>query len=241
MPEGGFSFASTGDSDTRLTEVAMTGADVILAAPAGYCFDPKMLRRDAADGFALLPRCDRLGLGGIFASFGSSAVITVTLGRMAPGDDHPSASDVAASVPGAHVLDERQEGSLPLVKLDMAGHGARGASPEHWRGAFVLDGHAILLALYAPDKSPLLGARGAELLEQMARRTQAASVPQPVAAAVDPTPTRVQTTAQPPRRTASGALRPVARGDADRGAKAQSENGAGKKLSLKERIAGLFE
>ncbi len=245
FPEGGLSFASAGAGagarETGLTEVAMKGADVVLAAPSGYCFDKKMLRRDAASGFALLPRCDRLGLGGVFSGFGKSAVITATLGKAPSGAAGPSAADLAASVPGAHVLEERRSGSLPLVKLDMAGHGARGASPEHWRGAFLEDGHVVLLALYAPEQSPLLGERGAELLEQMARRTRAASAPQPEAKTADPAAVPPPAVAMPARRTASGALRPVARGDLGAAAKGGTDRAAGTKLSLKERIAGLFD
>jgi hypothetical protein len=241
LPEGGFSFASAGARDTGLTEVTMTGADVVLAAPTGYCFDKKMLRRDAANGFALLPRCDRLGLGGAFASFGKSAVITATLGKAPSGAVAPSTVALAASVPGANVLDERRNGALPLVKLDVPDHGARGASPEHWRGAFVQDGHVILLALYAPEQSPLLGDRGAELLEQMARRTRAASAPQPMAETAGPAAARTRATTPPPSRTGSGALRPVARGDLDGAAKARPDGASDRKLSLKRRIAGLFD
>lgn len=237
VPSGGLPFAAPSAGTDRLTAVAMDGADIVLAAPAGYCFDKKMLRRDAADGFALLPRCDRLGVRGVFASFGKSAVITATLGKAADGRASPSLSELAASVPGAHVLEARNGGTLPLVKLDMPDHGARGASSEHWRGAFVQDGYVILLALYAPEQSPLLDARGADLLDQMAQRTRAASALQPVVA----TSVSPPVTTHLPRRIPSGALRPVARGDREQQAKAPLKSGGGTNLSLTERIAGLFD
>ena len=238
VPGGGFSFAAPGGTGTpsRLTEVRMQGAEVVLAAPRGYCFDPKMLRRDAADGFALLPRCDLLGGPGFFGSR-NAGVITATIGELPAKGRAPSVSDLADSTPGAHIVARRENGPLPLVKLDMPGHSAAGASPEHWRGAMVLEGHVIVLALYAPAKSPLLTERGAALLEQMAELTREASRPEPA-------PEEVAQRApadRSPRRTASGALRPLARPDARASHAGAPEGDSGGKLSLRKRIAGLFD
>ncbi|MDE4275810.1 hypothetical protein PXK58_15570 [Phaeobacter gallaeciensis] len=236
VPGGGFSFAAPGGTGTpsRLTKVRLNGAEVVLAAPRGYCFDRKMLRRDAADGFALLPRCDLLGGPGFFGSR-NAGVITATLGELPTKGRAPSVSDLAASTPGTHIVTRREDGPLPLVKLDMPGHSAAGASPEHWRGAMVLDGHVIVLALYAPAKSPLLTERGAELLTQMAELTREASRPPPA-----PTAEAAKATL-PPRRTASGALRPLARPDARASHAGAPEGDSGGKLSLRKRISGLFD
>lgn len=243
LPEGGFSFAAAGSTGTgaKPTEARMNGAEITLAAPRGYCFDKKMLRRDAANGFALLPRCDRLGGGNLFSSLGGGAIITATLGAAPAGVPAPKLSDLAASVPGAQVLDQREDGALPLVKLDMAGHGAKGASSQHWRGAFLLEDHVILLALYAPEDSPLLGPRGAEVLEQMTRLTRAASAPTTVKQATAPKPAATPATLGAPRRTAGGALRPLARPTSKTGATTADQTAPGKKLSLAKRIAGLFD
>ncbi len=219
----------------------MEGADITLSAPRGYCFDKRMLNPAAADGFALLPRCDRLSGGGFFASLGGSrdsAVITATLGRATKGAPAPSVRDLAASVPGAVLRDQKEDALLPLAKLDIPGHGARGASSEHWRGAFVLNGHVILLALYAPEDSPLLGAQGAMVLDDMARLTQAASV-LPAAAPEPKQDLRPDPVAA--RRTGAGALRPMARPTGSSGPAARTKTGRDQKLSLAKRIAGLFD
>ncbi|WP_405117157.1 hypothetical protein L0Z64_17410 [Phaeobacter sp. BS23] len=80
------------------------------------------------------------------------------------------------NAPGARLLTEREDMMLPLVKLNMPDHRARGASPVHWRGAFVLNDQLVALALYAPGGSRNLGGRGARLLNELTAKTLEASV-----------------------------------------------------------------
>ncbi|MEP2715892.1 hypothetical protein, partial [Pseudophaeobacter sp.] len=182
----GFAFAAASGafdetaSRSTKTQARFAQGAVTLVAPAGHCIDTTMLRHDPDGGFVLLPRCNLLQGGSLFGR-NRAAVITATIG---PAGDTTalSATDLAQSAEGAKLLYYDDKGLLPLVRLQWPGHSAmggagKGASAEHWRGAFVLNNHLVLLALYAPEGSVLLGPSGAEILTEMTRRSLAASAP----------------------------------------------------------------
>ncbi|MFW8594012.1 hypothetical protein [Cribrihabitans neustonicus] len=153
----------------------MAGGSLRLAAPEGFCIEPRSSSATASGGFALLVPC-----GHSWQPGRKGAVLTAAAGPAAAGTATPSASDIAAMFPGAELQESRTGGPLPLVRLKHAGYTAKGASPVHWRGAFVLEGHLVALALYAPEGSRALGSHGARLLEQLTRATLAASAePEP--------------------------------------------------------------
>lgn len=152
----------------------MAGGSLRLAAPQGFCVEPGSSSSTASGGFALLVPC-----GGSWQPGRKGAVLTAAVGPAAPGVEAPSARDIAAMFPGAELQEARDRGPLPLVRLNHPGHTAKGASPVHWRGAFVLEGHLVALALYAPEGSRTLGPRGAGLLEALARATRAATAAAP--------------------------------------------------------------
>ena len=186
LPESGFSFASSGAQSAEAssrnaakTQARFAKGAVVLVAPRGHCVDAKTLRQDSEGGFALLPRCSFLQGNSLFGR-NKAAVITATIGKT-NATTAPSTSDLARTAEGAKLLYYDDKGLLPLVRLQWHGHGATGnsgASAEHWRGAFVLNGNLVVLALYAPEGSELLGRPGADLLEEMTRRSlQASSAP----------------------------------------------------------------
>ena len=150
--------------------MTLAGGSLRLAAPRGFCIDARSSSASAQGGFALLVPCGRgwqLGRKG--------AVLTAAAGPAAADATAPDAEDIAAMFARAEVLERREDGPLPLVRLKYPGHTAKGASPVHWRGAFVIEGHLVALALYAPAGSPALGPRGARLLEELTTATLAAS------------------------------------------------------------------
>ncbi|MFT6459852.1 MAG: hypothetical protein ACJAR5_003420 [Pseudophaeobacter arcticus] len=241
LPQAGFSFATRGEQNKdqhsqtarapTKTQAQFSQGKVTLVAPAGHCIDTTMLRQDADGGFALLPRCNLLHGPSLFGR-NRAAVITATIGP-AQGAEAPSTTELAQTATGAKLLYYDDKGLLPLVRLQWPGHnamGGSGASDQHWRGAFVVNNHLVVLALYAPDGSSLLGPAGAKLLTEMTRRSQNASLitaPQPLA--------------QPP---AAVSLRPKARSETARppsdAAVALAQNAPAEKLSLGRRIRGLF-
>lgn len=246
LPETGFSFAAPGASSGQTsrqgtapgqapTQVRLAKGAVTLVAPRGHCIDQATLRQGPDDGFALLPRCNLLQGPSLFGRH-RAAVITATLGKTSQSEP-PSTAELARSAPGAQLLSYNDKGLLPLIKLRWPGHGAMGvsaASADHWRGAFVIRDQLVLLALYAPEGSPLLGRNGANLLTEMARRSLAASQVEPATAASLPT---APAAASP---TASG-LRPRARPIAAASPAAQQPpQKRRQQQSMRQKIAGLF-
>ena len=152
---------------------------LILAAPSGFCFDAQMEQHTGSGGFALLARCERMSSFGRFRS-GDGAMLTATVGAVTADTPAPSAdalrSAFTAARNPARVLEIRGGDDMPLIKLYMDGHSAEGASGTHWRGAFLVHGHMVSVALYAPEGSGYLGERGARLIREFMRATRNATL-----------------------------------------------------------------
>jgi hypothetical protein len=253
LPQAGVPFATRGEqiSDQHSqtaraptkTQAQFFQGKVSLVAPAGHCIDTTMLRQDTDGGFALLPRCNLLRGPSLFGR-NHAAVITATIGP-AQGAEPPSTTELAQTATGAKLLYYDDKGLLPLVRLQWPGHSAMdgsGASDQHWRGAFVVNDHLVVLALYAPDGSSLLGPAGAKLLTEMTRRSQNASL----ITAPQPAPLSPQDQQSPPlaQPSAAASLRPKARSETARppsdAVVALAQNAPAEKLSLGRRIRGLF-
>lgn len=252
----GFSFAAqTGQyepeiSASRTTHAQFADGDVVLVAPPGYCIDQTMLRQEESGGFALLPRCNLMH-GSSWFGRNRAAIITATIGKAA-SNGAPRTADIARTAEGAKLVYYDDKGVLPLVRLHWPNHstaGGAGASPEHWRGAFVLNDHLVLLALYAPQGSDLLGQAGADVLTEMTLRSLNATTATVGQAPAGSPPAQAVTHNSAPAPTAA----PLARsGTRPKGRPAQNsaaelpgqsaETGPrDKKPSLRERIAGLFQ
>ncbi|WP_293574667.1 hypothetical protein [Phaeobacter sp.] len=168
----------------EFTRMSFAEGSIHLVPPAGFCIDPQMTGHRSEGGFAILVPCNSLSLDDAAEqSFAerqrasrNRALITVAVGPA----DAPTAAltgdEILANAPGAKLLQTREDLMLPLVKLDMPSHRARGASPTHWRGAFVLNEQLVAVALYAPQRSRNLGNRGAMLLNELTAKTLEASV-----------------------------------------------------------------
>ncbi|WP_068242974.1 hypothetical protein [Tritonibacter horizontis] len=178
-------FAPAGEIQSRpgigrgkaLTAVFGEGT-LVLAAPSGFCFDAQMEEHTTTGGFAMLARCDRLSAFGGFRT-SEGAMLTATVGTVAENTPTPTAealrSAFTASRTAARVLETRGDRDIPLVKLYLSDHSALGASGTHWRGAFVIRGHLVSVALYAPEGSSYLGEKGARLIQEFMRATRNAT------------------------------------------------------------------
>jgi hypothetical protein len=178
---------------------------IVLVPPKGFCIDSSGIRRTGSSGFAMMARCDALGVRGFFGNR-SPAVITATIGPRPEGAPAPSAADLAQLAGPGNVLEQRSDLMLPLVRLQGADSALPGAAPVHWRGALVLDSYLLSVALYAPEGSDGLKDQGALLLNDLARRTLEASLQAPVETSAP------ATGAAPPADPGSeGPLRPRSR------------------------------
>lgn len=162
---------------SRMATVTLAGGAVVLTAPDGYCIDRRSLHRTPNAGFAVMARCDTLGVRGFFGAH-DLAIITVTTAPQDPGAPAPDAEDIARSADGAKVLDRQTRDGLSLIRFGQGSHGLEGVSPVHWRGAFALNGQLVGIGLYAPEGSAVLEGDGATLLRDLTSRTRAASTRQ---------------------------------------------------------------
>lgn len=185
--DAGFSLGAMPDQATR-AELAR-GA-IVVQAPPGYCIDRQALRRAPGGDFALLARCDTLGVRGFFPHRRLALLTVTTAPRGAEegaGAPPPSLEDLQQSVAPAKVVETAVVGGLPMVRLDSPEDPVEGIAPQHWRSALALNGQLVALALYAPDGAADAAGNGPELLADLARRTRQAS-PRPAEPAAAPQP-----------------------------------------------------
>ena len=161
---------SFGGSAKAVKQAPMARGDVQLATPGGYCIDP----RSARDTFALIGRCDTLGVEGFFNAW-ELAIITVSTTPVAPGTINPRAAELAAAPDAGEVLTSIQRESIALVQLRRATSSIAGVGDVYWRTAFVLNNQLVSATLYAPPESAALGREGARILESTVRATQRAT------------------------------------------------------------------
>ncbi|WP_072503407.1 hypothetical protein [Phaeobacter porticola] len=158
-----------------ITRMSFASGTIHLVPPKGFCIDARMTGHRADGGFAIIVPCASLRPGSDLSSR-NRALITVAVGPAGTGDAALTSAQIYENARGARLLAERNDLMLPLVKLNMPDHRARGASPVHWRGAFVLNDQLVAVALYAPSSSRNLGGRGARLLDELTAKTLEASV-----------------------------------------------------------------
>lgn len=169
---GSLPFSTPFDQATR---AELAGGAVTVAAPSGYCIDQQALRRAPRGDFALLARCDTLGLRGFFSGRRLALMTVATAPQKTADLPPPSLDDVARAAAPAQVIETGMAGDLPLVRLDTPGGTVGAAATQHWRSAFALNGQLVALALYAPGTEAGDNKAGADLLADLAERTRRAS------------------------------------------------------------------
>lgn len=162
--------------------VALAGGAVVVAAPQGYCIDPRLTERRAGQGFVALASC-RILTGGAQGRAVEPVLMTVTIGPRGDGDDLPAAEDLAA-VFQAPLLEVRSSETFTLAHLARGGAlTLPGGDRRHWRGAFLHEGRVIGLALYAPRGNAMAGEAGGQMLDrlraQIIAQETAAPAPKP--------------------------------------------------------------
>ncbi|MGD9861821.1 MAG: hypothetical protein AB7S99_01290 [Pseudodonghicola sp.] len=221
-------FSPGGAAELTRAELAEgPGGKVTAAAPPGYCIDRRSLRHGPRGGFALIARCDTLGVRSLFPNR-RLALITVTTAPMQPGAAAPTLGDLTQSVAPAQVIESRRIDKLPLVRLGDDPGSVEGLAPQHWRGAFALNGQLVALAIYVPETAPGPDGAAAELLADVANRIRQASGAA-AAPPTDPAPARKPAAAAGPGKSGKLARAP-----------ARTDRPPAKFISAFEAIAGLF-
>ena len=158
----------------RTAMVKLAGGEILLAAPDGYCIDRRSVRFGRKAGFAIVARCDTLGVRGFFGAY-DLAIITIATQPVVDSAALPTPAEVARSAGTFKVLAQSSQNDVSLVRLGGGPSRMEGVSDVHWRGAFLVNGHLLGVSLYAPENSPILRAEGAALLREMVVRTRRAS------------------------------------------------------------------
>lgn len=151
-----------------LPQVTLFGGDVVVTGPRGYCIDKPSLRRGGGGAaFVLIASCE--SLTGQPGTVVEPAVMTVSVVPDSQGVTPPSAADIAAPVAGARILHSDDGDTLSLVHFAEGGDTLLpGGDPRHWRGAMLINGHVVGLAVYGPAGGAASGDFGRTLIEALA-------------------------------------------------------------------------
>lgn len=163
-------FLQSGNVAQQMTQTPLAGGDIVVSTPPGYCIDASSVKKSQSAGFAMIARCDTLGGRG-FAASRDLVLITVTT---APRDNGqaPTIEGLIASAAPKTVVGQVASDTFPLVRLSTDQIVSTGISREHWRGAFLLNGQLVGLALYTPDQDDMSDEEEARLLQDLANRIQ---------------------------------------------------------------------
>lgn len=172
--------ASSGDGTAKpggpepLARAELAHGDVVVAGPDGYCVDPVTLSSRSARDFAVIASCNIIA-GGQAGMFVEPMMMTVTVGIRLEQPVLPAPGALAVEAGQGMVAGSTRDG---MVSALLAGGGAEvlaDGDPRYWRGAFVLNGHLIGLALYAPRGSYLAGEDGRAMMQAVRQRIVALS------------------------------------------------------------------
>ncbi len=152
-----------GQDAPPLRQAELARGAVRVAAPDGYCIDPRSLRAR----FAAIARCDTLG-DTANVHDAALALVTISLAPLAGAALSGDATSLAAE---SELLDAHQTEGLILARL----RGAPlqpGFSEIYWRGMGEINDFAVGLAIYAPENSSLTRQPGAEFLDEIMQGLQ---------------------------------------------------------------------
>ncbi len=148
--------------------------DVIVTGPPGYCVDPKSVQRRAGSGFALLASCGHLSAAAI--GYVPAAVITMSVLPRDPRVQMPTAAQLAGPWVDVGVAQQIDAEGIALIQVARGGNNLLPAGdPRHWRGAMLIGGHLIGLAVYGDAGANVSGDAGKMLLIDTAKAILAAN------------------------------------------------------------------
>lgn len=166
--------ATDGKPSDLLRRVGLYRGEVIVAGPAGYCVDPKSVRRQVNSSFVLLASCAHLGK--TETSDVPAAVITVSVLPRDARARQPSAAEMAAALNKSGVLAQIDGDGLSLVQVARGGDRVvPGGDPRHWRATMVINGHLVGLAAYSGPDGPATGIAGRDIVVAVAEAMLEAS------------------------------------------------------------------
>ncbi|MDQ2095926.1 hypothetical protein [Rhodalgimonas zhirmunskyi] len=157
-----------------LREVEMARGKVVIRPPRGYCIDQGSLKRGVS-GFALIASCNSLR-GDYAGADVEPVVMTVSVQPRLVKQEVPTAQAMASVLAPAQAIRHENGDGLSLIQLDRGGNAVLpGGDPKYWRGAMLINGQLVGLALYAPNGSSYAGERGRALILALAENLREAS------------------------------------------------------------------
>lgn len=155
-----------------LSRTQMAGG-VVLVAPSGFCID----RTSLEPRFAVMARCDGLGVAPAGGGAAPRGLITVSLTKRKAGS-LPTAAQIATASQLA-VVDTVEESQDQVTFRAQGRIPVSGLSATQWRGVAHIGGQTAGIAVYGPERSEIVTKIGRAIMHQMINRSIEAT-PKPV-------------------------------------------------------------
>lgn len=165
---------SDGGSQTKdrvaVRKSSLLQGQIQIPAPQGYCVDPASQKDHARAGFVLMAGCD--GLAGLPpGSLVTPAILTVS--ALIPQQGTPDVKNMLRALGEEDILTRSEKDGLLIVQVRDDKLVPEGSDPTHWRGAMVLDGALVTMAVYGNDG--IAGDKGRALLTKLAQGVRTAT------------------------------------------------------------------
>jgi len=169
--EGGQGFSLGGNTGkgtgNPLLQTSLAGGAVQVVPPQGYCIDRESLK----DRFALMARCDALGLPDA-ATQAPLGVLTLSLVKAEPDTPLPTPQEIAKAMGLTQVIKigSHEDATIFVAEGPVP---TEGMSGRHWRGMAQIGGHLASVTLYGAPQSRAISDEGRGLVAELIRQTRA--------------------------------------------------------------------
>ncbi|MBV0913318.1 hypothetical protein [Anianabacter salinae] len=182
----------TGARPEMVTRFAVSGGDVVIAGPRGFCVDPGASSATGTPAFVLLSSCVSVTGSARAARPAQNALLTASVATAPPrGPDGPDLAEalrqffateagraaIARSGDPADVTlaDASVDGDGVVLWVEDRGPGRPELASGYWRGVFALNGRLVTVSAIGYADRPLSRDDGLRLVRQFRTATEAAS------------------------------------------------------------------
>lgn len=147
--------------------IALSGGDLIVAGPSGFCVDPSLSNAEAR--FVVLGGCDVLSRGRAIGP-GAKAVLTVSVSEDRSAEV-THASHMRAVLGDVAVTDQIDAEGVQAFKLASGGdHYLPNGDPVHWQGVTTVNGYLVVMTALSEQGGVATRRAGGNLLLNLAQR-----------------------------------------------------------------------
>ncbi|PIE16071.1 MAG: hypothetical protein CSA68_04225 [Rhodobacterales bacterium] len=190
----GLELPKLGAAQPAPEQVSVSGKQVVIAGPKGFCIDPTETRDKAENAFVLLGSCQAISNSLFKPAPKVPAVLVATVSGHTKSAPIAESTDTLrkffASEPGRAALSRdgkaetvevlktsSRDGVFYIHARDSSHEALAGAGEEYWRALFNIKGRIVSASVFGLKEKPIPAATGYALLSDFTQRIRAKNAP----------------------------------------------------------------